>query len=59
MYPNFYNFINPLQEHLVKQEETRRHNSLLGLCFAFCLGLIVCYLVIKNQTSTGASEEET
>ena len=59
MNPIFSNSFNPLQEHLIKQETKRNQNSFIGYCIAFCLGFIVCYVVMKNQTPPRTKVEET
>jgi hypothetical protein len=58
MNPIFNNFTNPLQEHLVSQVSIKRQNSFIGYCFVFCLGFVVCYVVMKNQTPRTKIEEK-
>ena len=57
MNPIFNNSLNPLQEHLIKQDTIRKQNSSLGYCFAFVLGLIVCYIFMKNLIPPPAVDE--
>lgn len=59
MNQNFNNMLNPLQEHLAKQDTTRKQNSLIWYSLVFFLGIIVCYLVMKSQTSLRTKEEKT
>jgi hypothetical protein len=59
MNPIFNNFSNPLQEHLINQESLKRQNSIIGYGLAFCLGLIVCYILMKSYMSHRTKEEET
>jgi len=49
MNPTLINSINPLQEHLEKQEAIQRHNNILGYFLMFCLGVLFCYYIMKNQ----------
>lgn len=51
--------MNPLQEHLAKQETIGKQKNIIGYCLAFCIGLIVCYLIMRGQISLRTKEEET
>jgi hypothetical protein len=59
MNPNFANMINPIQEHIQIHETYRRQNSIIGYFIAFCLGALVCYVVIKSMSSPGIQVNET
>lgn len=59
MNPIFNNSLNPLREHMVQQETTRRQTSLVWICFAFFLGTLLCYIVMRSQTSPGIKEDKT
>ncbi len=55
----YNNSLSPLEEHLVKQETIATQKSIIGYCLAFCIGLLVCYLVMKSLTSTRTKAEES
>jgi hypothetical protein len=59
MNQNFNNLFNPLHEHLISQETIRKQNNLLGYFLAFCLGALVCYVVIKSMSSPVIQVNET
>jgi glucose-6-phosphate-specific signal transduction histidine kinase len=59
MNPIFSNSLNPLREHMVQQETKRRQNSIIWYSLIFFLGFIVCYLVMRSQTSFRTKEEDT
>ncbi len=59
MNPILYNLSNPLQEHLINQETIRKNNCFTGYFFAFCLGIILCYLLMKRNVSLQTKEPET
>jgi hypothetical protein len=59
MNTSFESYLNPLQDHLQKQENIKRQNSIIGYGLAFCLGLIVCYILMKSYMSHRTKEEGT
>jgi hypothetical protein len=59
MNPIFNSTVNPLQEHLTNQETIRKDNCFIGYFFAFCIGIILCYLLMKRNEPLETKEHET